>query len=140
MTAMHGDIDKALEDGRSARNQGDLAGAVRHYEGAVALARAAQEEHALAHALRHIADIVRECGEAERALRASEEAVSLYRRNGWSWLELANALRVNALALLAAGRPEAAVPLWTEARRLYRDVNVPAGVEECDRYLRDRPS
>lgn len=137
---MHGDIDQALKDGRSARNEGHPAEAVRHYERAAALARSANESRLLAHALRHIADIVREHGDAERALEAAREAVLLYRANDGSVLELANALRVNALALQATGRPDAATPLWVEARRLYDEVDVRAGVDECDRYLKDQRS
>lgn len=137
---MHDDIGKALRDGRSARNLGHFAEAVQHYERAAELARSAKDDHSLAHALRHISDIVREQGRAARALEASEEAVALYRAHGGSMLELANALRVNALALQASAKPDAAIPLWVEARRLYDDVDVRAGVEECDRYLRDQHS
>lgn len=134
---MHHDIDKALKDGRLARNQGRRNEAVRHYERAAALARSHGDDHALAHALRHVADIVRDTGDAKRALEASEQAVSLYRAHGGTPLELANALRVNALALCAAGEGDAQ-SLWAEARRLYSDEGVTAGVEECDLYLPQR--
>lgn len=137
---MHVDIDKAFRDGRSARNEGRLAEAVQHYERAASLARSSRDEHSLAHALRHISDMVRERGEVARALEAAEEAVSLYRSNSGTVLELANALRVNALALQAAGKPDAAVPLWVEARHLYDDADVRAGVEECNHHLPDRTS
>ena len=137
---MHDDIDKALNDGRSSRKRGHLVQAVQHYERAAELARSAKDKHSLAHALRHISDIVREQGEVERALATSVEVVALYRAHGGSVLELANALRVNALALQATGRPDAAMSLWVEVRRLYNDADVEAGVEECDRYLRDQRS
>lgn len=134
---MRNDIDKALSDGRLARNEGRPLDAASHYEEAATLARSVNDHHALAIALRHVADIVRDSGDAKRALEASREAVSLYRGLGATPLELANALRVNALALRAACEDDKALPLWIEARWLYHSVNVLAGVEECDRYLAD---
>lgn len=134
---MRNDIDKALSDGRLARNEGRPLDAASHYEQAATLARSVNDHHALAIALRHVADIVRDSGDAKRAFEASREAVSLYRGLGATPLELANALRVNALALRAACEDDKALPLWIEARRLYHSVNVLAGVEECDRYLED---
>ena len=132
---MRGDIDKALEDGRSARNAGHPEQAVEHYALAATLARSRNDDRALAHALRHVSDIARDLGDVERALEASTEAVALCRALRSAPLELANALRVNALALQAIGDDAAAMPAWDEARGLYAAVEVRAGVDECERHL-----
>lgn len=88
----------------------------------------------LAHALRHVSDLDREAGEAEAALTAADEAVALYRASSEATdLDLANALRLSALAREALG--QAATDLWREAGALYLDADVEAGVEEAERRL-----
>ncbi|WP_448098223.1 hypothetical protein [Luteibacter yeojuensis] len=64
--------------------------------------------------------------------------VEKHSRYGGTPLDLANALRVNALALQVAGEVAAAQPVWTEARRFYDGLDIRAGVEECDLYLDGR--
>lgn len=88
----------------------------------------------LAHALRHISDLDREAGETQSALAAADEAVALYRASPDATdLDLANALRLSALAREALG--QAATDLWREAGALYMDADVEAGVEEAERRL-----
>ncbi|WP_299003927.1 hypothetical protein [uncultured Caulobacter sp.] len=88
----------------------------------------------LAHALRHVSDLDREAGEAEAARTAADEAVALYRASSEATdLDLANALRLSALAREALG--QAATDLWREAGALYLDADVEAGVEEAERRL-----
>lgn len=88
----------------------------------------------LAHALRHVSDLDRESGEAEAALTAADEAVALYRASPDATdLDLANALRLSALAREALG--QIATDLWREAGALYLDADVEAGVEEARRRL-----
>lgn len=88
----------------------------------------------LAHALRHVSDLDREAGRAEPALAAADEAVALYRASPEATdLDLANALRLSALAREALG--QAATDLWREAGALYLDADVEAGVEESLRRL-----
>jgi hypothetical protein len=84
-----------------------------------------------------VSDLERERGAIDEALAAAVEAVSIYRSQPAARpLDLANALRLNALALTdRAGRTEAA-PLWEEARNLYRSEGVSAGVEEAESHLR----
>lgn len=88
----------------------------------------------LAHALRHVSDLDREAGRPEPALAAADEAVALYRASANATaLDLANALRLGALAREDLGRP--AADLWREAGALYMDADVEAGVEEARRRL-----
>lgn len=88
----------------------------------------------LAHALRHVSDLDREAGEPRSALVAADEAVALYRASPEATdLDLANALRLGALAREALG--QAATDLWREAGALYMDADVKAGVEEAQRRL-----
>jgi GNAT superfamily N-acetyltransferase len=88
----------------------------------------------LAHALQHLSDLDREAGRAEPALAAADEAIALYRASAEATdLDLANALRLSALAREALG--QAATDLWREAGALYMDADVEAGVEEAQRRL-----
>lgn len=104
------------------------------YAKAADKARAVGAAVPLAHALRHVSDLDREAGRAEPALAAADEAVALYRESPDATdLDLANALRLSALAREALGR--AATDLWREAGALYQDADVEAGVEEVARRL-----
>ncbi|PHY21245.1 GNAT family N-acetyltransferase [Caulobacter sp. BP25] len=104
------------------------------YAKAADKARAVSAAVPLAHALRHISDLDREAGQAEPALAAADEAVALYRASPDATdLDLANALRLSALAREALG--QAATDFWREAGALYQDADVAAGVEEAQRRL-----
>src|ERR1700745_2638432 len=102
MTGAKEAIAMACDDAHQARKQGRLGEAARYYASAAAMARVAGEHDGLAHALRHVSDLARERGDGPLALEAGEEAVALYRA-GASPLNLANALRVHALALQTLG-------------------------------------
>ncbi len=104
------------------------------YAKAADRARAAGAALPLAQALRHLSDLDREAGDAERALTAADEAIALCRASPDATdLDLANALRLSALAREALG--QAATDLWREAGALYLDADVEAGVEEAERRL-----
>lgn len=134
-TPMHREIESACDAARSARAGGHRAEALAHYTHAVALARTGGDDDTLAYVLRHLSDVAREQGEAANALAASEEAVALYRTHAPDSLDLANALRLRALALHALDRRVDAHPAWAEARDLYAQLGVDAGVRECERFL-----
>ena len=90
----------------------------------------------MAHALRHVSDLARERGSVAEALSSAAEALAIYRsQSEVRPLELANALRLNALALDDGGRPGEARALWQEARELYATAAVTAGVQEADARL-----
>jgi tetratricopeptide (TPR) repeat protein len=128
-------MDQAIALKRRAqeeRNTGRLEQARLLYEQAAALEREAGDAAALAHTLRHVADVHRAQEHPELALPLYRETLAIYRaRPDTAPLELANTLR--GLALVT-GDDET----WREARDLYRQAGVEAGVEECTRRLAPR--
>jgi hypothetical protein len=129
-------LDQALETARTLRKGGDAAGSEEAYARAATLARAEGDDARLAHALRHVADLARERGAFGESLSAAREALAFYRAApAGRPLDLANALRLEALALGALGLEGEADAAWREARDLYACEQVAAGVEECDRHL-----
>lgn len=76
----------------------------------------------------------RAAGHASEALAHAEQAASVYRAKGPP-LDLANALRLKALALDDLRRPDQAAAVWIEARDLYAAEGVAAGVAECEARL-----
>jgi len=127
-------IRDLLEDAYAIRAAGRAERARELYVQAVEIARRSNEHDLLAHALRHVSDLDREAGRAEAALSAAEEAVDLYRAQPEvPRLDLANALRLSALAREALARP--AAEAWREAGDLYVDLDIEAGVAEAERHL-----
>jgi len=126
-------ISAAVDAARKSRNDGRLDEAYQDYWQAVSLARAAHNAQVLAGALRHVSDVGREIGNLQAALTAGQEAIAILRTDVNSApLDLANALRVTALALQELGRKDEARPIWREARALYAEVGVEEGVAECE--------
>lgn len=133
---MREQIEEIIRDAREQRSVGRVTAARSGYGRAADLARAAHEHGLLAHALRHLSELDRLGGDHAAALIAGSEAVALYRENpDAAQLDLANALRVSALALDALGRPHDAGSVWREARNLYAQLDVTEGVAECDSQL-----
>jgi hypothetical protein len=133
---MDAEVERAIEEARAVRAAGDAAGAERGYARAAAMARSQGDAPALAHALRHVSDLARERGAAEEARAAAAEAAAIYRAlPDRRPLDLANALRLEALALEAGGTGAAARELWEEARAFYAAAQVQVAVEECERRL-----
>jgi len=129
-------IEAAMLRGRQARHEGDLAFAEQSYAEAVKIAEEAGEDLLKAKALRHVSELNRDLGRVELAQTAGVEAVTIYRAKAESPpLDFANALRVTALAYQSAGKGPDARAAWSEARLLYADVGVSAGVAECDAHL-----
>ena len=121
--------------GRLRRDEHDASAAVDFYEQSAAIARQQRDDVALAHRLRHIGDIVAEEGDLERAERCYEEAGKLFDRHDIGQLARANFLRSKALLREKQGSKAAAAELWSDARALYADTGIEAGVEESDRRL-----
>ncbi|HEX4739195.1 MAG TPA: hypothetical protein VH331_16715 [Allosphingosinicella sp.] len=127
---------EAIAEARSIRTAGDAAAAEQLYRQGAELAHSEEDDILRAHALRHVSDLARERGDIADALATAQEAVALYRATlDTRTLDLANALRLLALALESSGRQQEAAPAWHEARGLYADVDVQAGVEEAERHL-----
>lgn len=124
------------ERGGIARGEGRLDDAAAHYHAAAELARRDSDWRRLAHRLRHLGEIRLEAGRADLAAPALAEALALRRADSEvSALEMANTLRPMALLKEALGEREAAQRLWAEARALYAEAGIAAGVEGCDRRL-----
>jgi tetratricopeptide (TPR) repeat protein len=90
-----------------------------------------------AHAMRHVAELQRKLGELDAALTNARAVVAFYREQVPLPLEMANALRVLGLAHQARGEEESSGSCWTEARALYAQAGVDAGVHEADVRLRE---
>jgi tetratricopeptide (TPR) repeat protein len=130
-------IETMLSNARAARHDGRAETALRLY---VEAADAASEPGAAdvrLHALRHVSALARAAGDHRLALDAGLQAVALARDLPSAPLERSNALRVAALALEANDDRAEALPLWREARQLYSDADIAAGVAECDSHLAD---
>ena len=126
-------IDLHLTAAREAREEGRAADARNSYARAAALARESARPLLRAHALGHLSDLDREARQPESALAHAEQAVALYRKAKGTPPDLANALRLQALALEDLRRN--ATAMWTEARDLYRAAGTEAGVMECEAKL-----
>ncbi|MGZ8379060.1 MAG: glyoxalase superfamily protein [Gemmatirosa sp.] len=119
------------EAGEQARRVGDLAGARRLYERAVALQRNGDEPLELAHTIRHLGDVLHDARLPHLAEPHYKEALALYRAHPTDApLNLANAIRSLAVLKQEIGEGDAARRLWEEASRLYQQVDVREGVAE----------
>ena len=122
-----GQIERDLRDG---------AGARLHYEQSVDVYRTLDNPLALAHTVRHLADILRGQGEYTLAEPCYAEALQIYRRHeNTHSLDLANTLRGYALLKTVDNAKPEALQLWHEARNLYAQCNVEAGVAESDSQI-----
>ncbi|MBK6426602.1 MAG: tetratricopeptide repeat protein [Blastocatellia bacterium] len=120
------------------RDSGRPEPAVALYEEAATACRSLNHDFLLAHTVRHLGDVLQDLGSIERAEPCYLEALSLYeRRADAPTLDVANTIRPMAILRETQGDTAEAVLLWTKALRLYAECNVPAGVEECERRLRN---
>jgi hypothetical protein len=134
---MRQQIEAVIQGARTARELGRIGEARNGYEKAASLARAAGESALLAHSLRHMSELDRKSQNTLAALNAGQEAVALYRAMPDALpLDLANALRVAALAIESHAKSADAAGIWREARELYAGIGVAAGVAECDEHLK----
>ena len=104
---------------RAARNAGDRELALADERAAVALLRLDSPGPELAHAVRHVADILVELDRAEEATAAITEALALYRAIDAPPLDIANAMRSAAVHAEAIGDKAGARELWCDARTRY---------------------
>lgn len=129
-------IQAHLTTAREATIDGRSLDARDAYARAAALSRESGQPLLQAHALRHLSDLDREADRLEQALAHAGQASALYRANGQeASLDRANAVRLTALALDGLRRASAAAAAWTEARDLYAEAGVAAGVAECEARL-----
>ncbi|MCX6596654.1 MAG: hypothetical protein NTV70_09840 [Acidobacteria bacterium] len=122
--------------GQMARDEGQLSGALGHYQEAAALFRSLDDPARLAHTVRHVGDIHIELAQPGLAGHCYGEALTLYRGlPQTSPGELANALRSWALFQEARGAREEASGIWREVQALYQAAGIAAGVTESTRRL-----
>ena len=127
--------DDCVIEAKSARRQGRLSDATALYEEAAESFQAEQQPARWAHALRHAAEFAVKAGDSRTGLREALAVLEYYRNSPPATLEMANALRVAALAAAAAGESLSAREHWGHARALYLDAGVADGVVEADRHV-----
>jgi tetratricopeptide (TPR) repeat protein len=128
-----------IDQARTNLQRGNGAEALTLYREAADRARQSGDTDRLAHCLRHIGIITLDDRDNEAALSAGQEAVAIYRDCTDNSLELANALRVTALAHSALGATDRAARCWVEARAIYLELEIASGVAEADRWLAITP-
>jgi tetratricopeptide (TPR) repeat protein len=102
------------------RKAGDRDAALIRQRRAVALWREAGDPAQLAHAVRHIADMLVEAGRAAEASEPIAEMIALYARlRDAPPLDVANALRSAAVHAEAIGDGDTAEGFWLKARQRY---------------------
>jgi len=122
--------------GQAERDLGNLDAARKHYQDAAGFYRALGEHLSLAHAMRHAGDILRKLKKTDQAGSYYTEALGIYRENHETPpLDLANTLRGYALLKGDLGEDEESTMLWLEAKHLYEQAGVQAGVSECESHL-----
>ena len=110
--------------------------AERLWSEAVGVLRAFNAPLQLAHKLRHLGDLHVGRQRFDEAEPYYEEALEIYRAQASAdSLDMANALRRMALLREATHSGGLALPLWREARALYAQVGLPAGVQEADEHI-----
>jgi tetratricopeptide (TPR) repeat protein len=136
-----------------AREAQRLRAAGDHYEAlsrqrrAVALLRDTEDVPALAHAVRHVADILVEAGQPDEAGPAITEMLALYRAAPDAPpLDVADALRSAALQAEAIQDSDTAWIFWIQARARYEELDAlfeemngapgNPGVAEADVHLK----
>lgn len=121
-------IEAHLTLARDAAAEGRAGDARNSWARAAALSRESGAPLLQAHALRHLSDLDREADHLEQA----EQASALYSANGHgASVDMANALRLKALALESLRRTKPAQAAWRAARDLYAGANVEAGMADA---------
>jgi tetratricopeptide (TPR) repeat protein len=136
LSTMSDSLEDLIAQGYEERKRHHLDTALACYEEAVAILRTRNDQLRLAHTVRHVADILCDQDRESAAMPHYEEALAIYRAHpSASPLDLANAIRGYALLLQKLKDTSQVVLLWQEARKLYADTAISAGVQEADRRL-----
>jgi tetratricopeptide (TPR) repeat protein len=122
--------------GQIERDRKNIGAALKHYQLAVELYRKQDNPLALAHTIRHVADILLGEKNLDQARHHYEEALAIYRAHEETPpLDLANALRGYGLLMGRSGHTEEATMLWHETQAIYEQLGIEAGVTECRSHL-----
>jgi tetratricopeptide (TPR) repeat protein len=122
--------------GQLERDRKNIGAALKHYQIAVELLRKQDDPLALAHTIRHVADILLCEENLEPARRHYEEALAIYCAHETTPpLDLANTLRGYALVMEESSKIEEATMLWRQTQALYEQLEIEAGTTECQSHL-----
>ena len=109
---------------QQSRDAGDFYDALLQQRRAVTLLRDLGDRAALAHAIRHLADILVADGHAGEAAESITEMLTLYRTSPDAQpLDIANAMRSAAVHAEAIGDNETARAFWIQARERYATLD-----------------
>jgi tetratricopeptide (TPR) repeat protein len=115
------------------RSLRDLDASQEHYRQGSEIFRSLGNPLKAAHTVRHAADILRELKKPDMAAALYGESLEIYRSDkDTPPLDLANAIRGFALLKEDAGDRKEALNQWREARGLYEQTGIEAGVAESD--------
>ena len=104
---------------------------------AVDLARSLNTPMLLAHSLRHLGDVYFKLDKLEEAESVLQETIEIYRNESSApGIELANALRVEALLQERLKKIPTALDTWSEVASIYKQANITEGVEEANQHIR----
>lgn len=118
------EIAALLRTARAARDVGDLAAAIDHQSVAIERLRAGTNPLALAHALRHRADMLIDAGRADEAEPDCAQALWFYAQVPEAPpLDIANAVRCAACQAEAVGDVAGAIEMWRDARTRYAKLS-----------------
>ncbi len=136
-------IEWCLNDlARIERDLGNLENSEAHYQELKQRCSESARPRALAHSIRHLADIKQEMHQVEVAREYYQQAIDLYREDtDWADdrvdLDLANALRGYGVLESTSGNRPTARELLAEAREIYALLDITSGVGECDQLMQN---
>lgn len=123
--------------GQIERDQGNADRGITHYEDALAIERTLGHPQDIAHTLRHLGDMHFEQSRPDAAEPYYEEAMGIYRTDpDTGKLNLANALLGYSSLRRVRGDIAGAHALLKEARAIYAELHIAAGVADCDQRLK----
>jgi hypothetical protein len=125
--------DELIKMGKSARVEGRVDDALALYVSAVQILEEENDLVKWAHTLRHVAEMQAELKRGDEARKSIEAVLVFYRAEGTGKREMANSLRVAALAEEAAGDAAAGKVFWREAAELYAELRLEEGHIEAQR-------
>lgn len=132
------ELSQALKGlGQIERDQRTADRGLTHYTEALAIERTLGHPQDIAHTLRHLGDMHLQQSRPDAAEPYYEEAMAIYRADpDTGKLNLANALLGYSRLRRVRGDIEGSHMLLKEARAIYAELQIDAGVEDCDRRLK----
>ena len=123
--------------GQFDRDKGNREGALHFYQEGHNHDVAGNHVEKAAHSLRHVADVRRDLGDREGAVRDYRSAIRTYRNlDPKPTHALANALRGFAMLLERVGKRREALHTFEEAHRFYLQVGNAPGISEMGRKVK----